>query len=232
MSERKAHEALSSESRLRILKELQKSFLGVEEIAKLVNLQPITVRHHLQLLEDVGFVESLEERTGSVGRPKILYKTAEKPVIVNYPKRRYLTLSSFVIRTLQTEIGLEKAGKLLKAAGRKMGESVVREIELNQSVVEWSLRAFTSFYLKGYEGTVGALPEIMKVNEKEVTYRVHNCLFLELAARMPDLMCDVLHSAFHEGVADAIGGRVKIKQLACKGHGDPFCEYKCTWLSA
>lgn len=231
MSERKAYEALSSESRLKILKELQKEALGVEGIAKLVNLQPITVRHHLQLLEDAGLVESHEERTGSVGRPKVLYKISEKPTLVSYPKRGYLTLSSFIVRSLQGMIGSRKAGKLLKAIGRNMGESAVREIELNQGVGEWSPEAFLSFFVKGYEGAAGAEPEVVKVNENNVTYRVHNCLFLELAVRMPDMMCDILHEAFHEGVANAMGGKVKIMRLSCKGHGAPFCEHKCTWQS-
>lgn len=231
MSERKAYEALSSESRLRILKELQKKTLGVDAIAELVNLQPITVRHHLQMLEDAGFVESREERTGSVGRPKVLYKISEKPMVVSYPKRRYLTLTSLIVKSLESTIGSRRAGKFLSAIGRNMGESAVREIESNHDVVEWSPEAFASFFIKGYEGAAGAEPDIVKVNENSITYRVHNCLFLELAVRMPEMMCDILHDAFHEGVADAMGGKVKIKRLSCKGHGAPFCEHKCTWQS-
>ncbi len=82
MSEKKAYEALSSSSRLRILKLLHKKPLNVEEIAESVKLQPITVRHHLQLLVDAGFVESHEQRTGTVGRPKVYYEARARIKII------------------------------------------------------------------------------------------------------------------------------------------------------
>ena len=128
LSEKKAYEALSSVSRLEILKLLHKKPLSVDEIAKVVNLQPITVRHHLQSLEDVGFIESHEKKRGTVGRPKVYYRIAKEPTIVGYPKRRYLTLSNFIMKNLQLLIGSERASKLLERVGKNMGESVVLEI--------------------------------------------------------------------------------------------------------
>lgn len=229
MSEKKAYEALSSASRLEILKLLHKKPLSVDEIAKVVNLQPITVRHHLQSLEDAGFIESYEKKRGTVGRPKVYYQIAKEPTIVGYPKRRYLTLSNFMIKNLQLLIGSKRASKLLERVGKNMSESVIREIESKHDVKEWSPEAFRDFFIKGYLEEAGAEPEIVKTDKNLVVYRVHNCIFLELAVKMPDMMCDVLHEAFHEGVSSAMGGKAKITRLTCKGHGDPYCEHNCEW---
>lgn len=229
LSERKAYEALSSTSRLEILKLLHKKPLSVNEIAKLVNLQSITVRHHLKSLEDAGFIEGYEEKGGTVGRPKVYYQIAKEPTIVGYPKRRYLTLSNFMIKTLRLLIGLKRASKLLRRVGKNMGESIIREMESKHDVKEWSSEAFVDFFIKGYLEEAGAEPEIVKTDKNLVVYRVHNCLFLELAVKMPEMMCDVLHNAFHEGVSSAMGGKAKITRLTCKGHGDPYCEHKCEW---
>ena len=229
LSERKAYEALSSTSRLEILKLLHKKPLSVNEIAKLVNLQSITVRHHLKSLEDAGFIEGYEEKGGTVGRPKVYYQIAKEPTIVGYPKRRYLTLSNFMIKTLRLLIGLKRASKLLRRVGKNMGESIIREMESKHDVKEWSSEAFVDFFIKGYLEEAGGEPEIVKTGKNLVVYRVHNCLFLELAVKMPEMMCDVLHNAFHEGVSSAMGGKAKITRLTCKGHGDPYCEHKCEW---
>ena len=144
MSDRRAYEALSSTSRLEILRLLRKKHLSVDEIAELINLQPISVRHHLQSLEDAGFIESYEKKSGTVGRPKIYYHTPAEPKVVGYPKRRYLTLSNFVIRTLPKFIGSERTLKLLKRVGKNMGKNVIKEIEsrpyhFEQATVDYAI---------------------------------------------------------------------------------------------
>jgi len=232
LSEKKAYEALSSASRLEILKLLHKKPLGVDEIAELVNLQPITVRHHLRSLEDAGFVESYEKRKGTVGRPKVYYQIAKEPTVVGYPKRRYLTLSNFMIKTLQLFIGSKRASKVLRSVGKNMGESVIREIESKHDVKEWSSKAFIDFFIKGYLEEAGAEPEIVKTDKNRIVFRVHNCLFLELAVKMPETMCEVIHDSFHEGVSSAMGGKAKITRVTCKGHGDPYCEHICEWRAS
>ncbi len=229
MSEKKAFEALSSTSRLEILSLLYKKPLCVEEIAKLVNLKPITIRHHLQSLKNAGFIESYEKRRGAVGRPKVYYRIAKEPTRVVYPKRRYLTLATLVIRALPLLIGPKRAGKFLEKIGKNMGESVIADISNKHKTKVWSFEDFKELFIKGYLQEDGAEPEIVKTDENSVVYRTHNCLFLELAVRMPEMMCDVLHEAFHEGTSNALGGKLKITRLTCQGHGDPYCEHHCVW---
>lgn len=229
MSERKAYEALSSESRLEILKLLHKKPSCVEEIAKQVSLQPVTVRQHLQSLEQAGFIESYTDKKMKTGRPKVYYKIAKEPTVVGYPKRHYLTLSNFTIRTLQSLIGAKKTGGVLKRVGKNMGENVINKIALKHEIEKWSLEAFREIFIQKYLEEAGAEPEIVKADKNQVVYRMHNCLFLELAVKMPEMMCDILHEAFHEGVTSAMDGKAKIIRLTCKGQGDPYCEHRFEW---
>jgi predicted ArsR family transcriptional regulator len=229
LREKTAYEALSSESRLKILKLLNKKPLSVEEVAELVDLKPITVRHHLRSLEDARFIESFEGRSGTVGRPKIFYRIAREPKTIAYPKRRYLSLSNFIIKGLQSLIGPNRSNKLLKKVGENMGKNAIREIESKHDVKEWDSETFRALFVEEYLEKAGSEPEITEINENIVVYRVYNCLFLELAVKMPETMCDVLHDAFHEGISSAIGGKARIIKLTCKGHGDPYCEHRCEW---
>jgi len=227
--ETEAYRALSSKSRLDILKLLYKKPMSVEEIAQRLNLQPITIRHHLQSLVEAGFIEAYEERAGSVGRPKIHYKTVREPQIVSYPKRRYLMLSNFIVSTLRYVLGEDQAKKILKKAGQEMGENTAKRLESEHEIKDWSIKSYEEFFVKGYLEKVGAEPEIIEVNDKKIVYRLHNCLFFEMAVKMPEIMCDVLHEGFHEGLSKAMGKNVRVDRLTCMSKGDPYCEHSCEW---
>jgi len=229
--EAEAYRALSSKSRLEILKWLYKKPMSVEEIAEKLSLQPITIRHHLQSLEEAGFIEAFEERAGSVGRPKIYYKIVKEPPLVSFPKRRYLVLSSFLINTLQFLLGANRAKKILSKAGLDMGENTARRLESEHEIREWSPKAYEQFFVRGYLEDVGAEPEIVEFSQNKIVYRLHNCLFFELSIKMPEIMCDVLHENFHEGLVKAIGKKMKITRKTCMAKGDPYCEHSCEWIA-
>jgi len=227
--EAEAYRALSSKSRLDILKLLYRKPMGVEEIAEKLGLQPITIRHHLQSLVEAGFIEAYEERAGSVGRPKIYYKMVREPPLVGYPKRRYLILNNFIINTLRYVLGEDQAKKILKKAGAEMGENTAKRLESEHEVKEWSIKAYEAFFVKSYLEKMGAEPEIVEVGDKKIVYRLHNCLFFEMAIKMPEIMCDTLHESFHEGLVKTMNKNMKISRLTCMSKGDPYCEHSCEW---
>ncbi len=111
-----------------------------------------------------------------------------------------------------------------------MGKNVINEIESRHLETEWTYETFKELFLKDYLEEEGADPEIVIAKNNQVIYRMHNCLFFELAVKMPEMMCDTLHESFHEGVSSALNKKVKIKRLTCQGHGDPYCEHQCDWL--
>jgi predicted ArsR family transcriptional regulator len=225
--EAEAYRALSSKSRLDILKLLYRKPMSVEEIADKLGLQPITIRHHLQSLVESGFIEAVEERAGSVGRPKIYYKMVREPPLVSYPKRRYLMLSTFVVNTLRFMLGEAQAKKVLRKAGLDMGENTTKRLESEHEIRNWSMKIYEQFFVKDYLEKMGSEPEIIEVSDKKIVYRLHNCLFFEMAIKMPEIMCDVLHESFHEGLIRAMGMDMKINRLTCMSKGDPYCEHSC-----
>jgi predicted hydrocarbon binding protein len=74
---------------------------------------------------------------------------------------------------------------------------------------------------------MGAEPEVVEINNKKLVYRLHNCLFFELSVKMPEIMCDILHESFHEGLVKAMGNGMKISRSSCLSKGDPYCEHSC-----
>jgi predicted ArsR family transcriptional regulator len=229
LREADAYRALSSKSRQKILRLLHKKPLSVDELAESLDFKPITVRHHLQSLEEAGFIEPCQVRAGIVGRPKIYYRIAKKPKIVGFPKRHYLFLSDLLINTMQFALGANRAERILKRVGMEMGQSTVRKLELKHNIKAWSLKAYEEFFIKKYLEESGAEPEIVKVDDKKIVYRLYNCLFFELAIKMPEMLCDTLHQSFHEGLSKVMGDEVTINRLTCMGRGDPYCEYTCEW---
>lgn len=232
MEEKNSYQTLSSKSRLDILKLVYKKEQSIEQIAEALNLQPITIRHHLKSLEEAGLIEKYDEHQGLAGRPKTLYRIVKKTKIVGYPKRRYLTLSSFLITTLEYAAGAKNAKRILSRVGKAMGKDVTKDLERHNEIKEWSTKEYVQFFIKEYLEESGAEPEIVEATDKKIVYRLHNCLFFELALKMPDLMCDVIHEKFHDGVHEAMAINVKTSRVTCMGKGDEYCEHICEWVDS
>jgi predicted ArsR family transcriptional regulator len=223
------YRALASKSRADILKLLYKKPHNIEELAEKLTLRPITVRHHIQFLMEAGLLESHEERSGTSGRPTNYYKIAKSLPIVNFPERHYLLLSSFLVDTILLNIGEQKTRRIIAKAGYEMGKEVVNQLGQKYNIKKWSPKEFAEIFIKGYLEETGTEPEIIAENDKRVIYRLHNCIFFELALKKPSLICDVLHRQFHQGVCTAIGKNLKDSQRTCMGHGDNFCEHVVEW---
>jgi len=227
--EAEAYRALSSRSRLDILRLLYRDSLSVDQIAEKLGLQPITVRHHLQSLVESDFVEAIEERAGTVGRPKIYYKLVKEPPLVSYPRRGYMMLNSFLVSTLRSTLGENQVKKILRKAGLDMGENTAKRLEMEYEVKDWTPKIFENFFVKDYLEKMGAEPEIVEVTDKKIIYRMHNCLFFEMAVKTPEIMCDVLHESFHEGLTKTLSKDLKITHQTCMARGKPYCELLVEW---
>ncbi len=223
------YRALASKSRADILKLMYKKPHNIEELAEKLKLQPITVRHHIQSLMEAGLLESREERSGKSGRPTNYYRIAKSLPLVNFPERRYFLLSSFLVDTILHDIGEQKTKEMIAKAGYEMGKETVRTLEQERRVKQWSPKEFAEIFVKGYLEETGAEPEIISESDKRVIYRLHNCIFSELALKNPGLICDILHKRFHQGVCAAMRKNLRDSQKTCMGHGDVFCEHAVEW---
>lgn len=81
-----------------------------------------------------------------------------------------------------------------------MGVQTVNELEQKDTIKQWTSKEFEEIF--EISEKAGAEPEVTEKTKKKVTYRLHNCIFFELATKSPDLMCDVLHKQFHKGVSN------------------------------
>lgn len=228
MTEAVTYQALSSKSRLDILRLLYRKPMNVEQLSEKLRLQPITIRHHIQCLIQAGFIETTEEKTNTVGRPRISYRIIREPPLVNYPKRGYLFLSNYLINTLRSTLPNTQAKAILRRAGFEMGENTAKRLESEHEIKDWSMKTYEQLYVKDYLEQMGAEPEIVEASNKKLVYRLHNCLFFELSVKMPEIMCDVLHESFHEGLVKSMGKEMKISRSSCLSKGDPYCEHCCT----
>jgi DeoR family suf operon transcriptional repressor len=228
----KVYRALSIRPRREILKLLYRGSLNVEEIAQAIGLQPITVRHHLRYLQEAGLIESVEKRTSTVGRPKTFYRITRGPPIVSFPKRRYLTLSKFLIKTMKLMLGENGAKRVLEEVGKDVGKDTIRKLESEHEIKEWELKTYKELFIGRYLEESGAEPEIVSADDKKIVYRLHNCLFLELALKMPETVCNTLHDSYHQGVTNAMHKKIKIIRTKCLVHSDPYCEHVITYATS
>jgi len=218
--------ALSSEVRLEILKLLYQKPRDIEDLAKnYLKLQPITVRHHIQFLQEAGLLESYEERTGSAGRPKTYYRIAKELPMITFPTRRYYDLSKAMLNALLRNLGEKKTAEMIANIGDELGKETVKYLETVNNIKQWTTKEFAEIFIEKYLTEAGAEPEIIEKNNSRVVYRMHNCLFYELSQETPSLMCDVLHHHFHSSLVNAMNKDFQDTQTSCMGHGQNCCEH-------
>lgn len=227
MSEEEAYSALASKPRLDMLRILYRKPSSVEELATNMNLRPITLRHHLRALKEGGFIEEYEARTGGVGRPKTLFKVVKDRAFVGFPKRQYLALADFLVNALQLLLGDRRTKDFLRKIGIEMGRDTARKLTSDHDVKDWSLDAFRRHFVESYLNEIGAEPEIVEVTGNKINYRLHNCIFFEIALKNPEAICENLHMSFHEGLVKGMGKNIELTRPKCMTRGDPYCEHVC-----
>jgi len=225
MSATELGKAMSSRSRLQILDLLSRRPMSIEELSREVALKTITVRHHVNMLKRIGLVEEYGEERRKIGRPVLRYKSTQKPMSVEYPKRQYELLSRSLVRGLVGSLGRDKAKDALRRIGRDLGERLARDITDQSRVVRWDLEALRKHVVQDHLSQIGAIPEIVEYDSKKLRFRMHNCVFFELAREYPDLICESLDEGLMETLLKGTLGRAQADQTKCVVHNDRFCEY-------
>ncbi|MEM2843326.1 MAG: ArsR family transcriptional regulator [Candidatus Bathyarchaeia archaeon] len=229
--EPQTYKALANRARVEILQLLYKRPMSVEEIAEEVKLQPITVRHHLRILEEAGLIIQKEYRVGKAGRPSMKYEVSREISPLSFPKRQYLTLSNFIIKVANLLLGEKKAIEFFKKVGFEMGLNAMRKIEAKYDVKEWTAEAFKEFFAEKYLREAGSEPEVIEAGKTKIVYRLHNCIFFELAVDKPEIVCDILHEGFNKGVSCGLNGKARFIKSKCLARGDPYCEHIWEWFT-
>ncbi|MBN1644617.1 winged helix-turn-helix transcriptional regulator [Candidatus Woesearchaeota archaeon] len=149
--------ALASETRVKILKTLEKRNHTQSELAVVLKMSIPTIKDHLKEMEKAGLVKRKEE-----GRKWIYYALTEKSKCVLDPERKrlWIVLSFFILSAIGSIITLSKyfgrraAEKTFAAAplaAQRAGEAMDSAIEVKTMAMEASNIVATS-----------TPPEIMK----------------------------------------------------------------------
>jgi predicted ArsR family transcriptional regulator len=228
MSEVAVAKALSSDVSWKILDLLTGKELGEREISRSLGIPSRLVRLYIAKLVQVGIATERERTLGS-GRVIRTYRISGTPKSIGFPPRNYLYFSEALIRSLRSSLGEDAARVLLHDMGTRIGEDVAHTLASRTKLTTRDPSTYAQ-HLSGFLAEMGFQPKVVRVGRDQVVYQEHNCLFEDLAAKYPALVCDVLDEAVHDGI-DRLG-RTQTTRLKCKGHGDAVCEYRVQWQAS
>jgi predicted ArsR family transcriptional regulator len=197
---------LADETRYRIYRSIAEQphdVVTVAEVAERFGLHPNVARMHLGKLEQAGLLATGLRKTKGGGRPARLYTLSGQVSSFDVPPRRYDLLSSLALTALSQRGSDEDVLGICRDAGRAEGRRYVAE----QGKPKSSGKKSSADLVRRVAEQQGLLPEVRWEGE-HLNVRVRNCVFQEIAALRPDLVCP-MHRAFFEGVVDAVVGRVR-----------------------
>ena len=179
----------------------------INDLAQAVEINPISVRHHISKLEADGLVTSEEERHG-VGRPRRVYFLTEAGM-EHFPTR-YLRLTNRLLEQLKETLP-ESTINLLFA---QMAQEVASEYEaqLDNLTIEQKLDLIKEM-LAGEGFTVDW-------ERQEDAYLIHeaNCPYYRIGQNHPEV-CSVDQTLISTVL------NVPAEKIKCMLHGDSNCTY-------
>lgn len=186
--------ALAIPSRRRLLDELRVAgrALDLKELAAASGLHPNTVRFHLAVLVQAGFVVAGPGQPRGRGRPQTVYRS----VVPAIPASGYQFLSEL----LAAEIDRQGVDDLAEAAGRSWLRSttVSPPADGADPLAAATTRVVALFTELGFEPVVTA--------EEPAASRIElpTCPFITVAREHPDVVCG-LHRGLLRAAAEAVG---------------------------
>ena len=179
----------------------------INELAEAVDINPISVRHHIARLEADGLVTSQEERHG-VGRPRRLYFLTEQG-LEHFPSR-YMKLTIRLLEQLKGSMPEPMINRLFTQMAVDMAAEY--QVEASRLTIEQRLDLVTSL-LSGEGFTV----EWEKQGDQYLIREI-SCPYYHVGQSHPEVcsMDQTLISA----VMDIPAEKVK-----CVLNGDTHCSY-------
>ena len=119
---------MSNNTRNRVLRSLllnQKR--TVNELAEAVDINPISVRHHVTKLEAEGLIVSEEERHG-VGRPRLVFSLTPKGM-EQFPQR-YLQLTLRLLEQMKSHFPENVLSNIFKEVAEGIADDLTHDINL------------------------------------------------------------------------------------------------------
>lgn len=179
----------------------------VNELAEAVQINPISVRHHISKLEAEGLVKSEEERHG-VGRPRRWYFLTEKGR-ERFPTR-YIRLTVRLLEQLKETLPEPMVGKLFAQIAEGMASEYARSMQ--DQPIEARLQMVAHLLSsEGFTVEVEQQGDYFQIRET-------NCPYFHIGQNHPEV-CAVDQTLIST-LLDTPAHKVQ-----CMLHGDAHCTY-------
>jgi DeoR family suf operon transcriptional repressor len=179
----------------------------INELAEAVDINPISVRHHISKLEADGLVKSSEEKHG-VGRPRRLYFLSEKGR-EQFPTR-YLRLTLRLLEQLKETL----PQKMVKELFTQVAQDMASDYEL---VTEGLTIEERLDIVKNLLEEEGFAVEWEKQGE-EYHIREISCPYYHIGQNHPEV-CSVDQTLISTLLS------VPAEKIRCVLNGDAYCTY-------
>lgn len=179
----------------------------IAELAEIVGINGISVRHHLINLQAEDLVASEEQRHG-VGRPRFTYHLTKKG-IEKFPSN-YLRLTDHIIQELKHTFSDEQLAELFTRIGLDLAKKYhVNDdsLPLTDQLDVLSRKLIEEGYRLSWEKTNGT-----------VTINNQNCPYHNIASLHPEI-CRIDHTMF----ANILNRPALLE--SCIVQGDPQCAF-------
>ena len=198
----------SKSTRERVLQTLlTRQQCTINEIAEAVDINPISVRHHITKLQADGLVDSAEERHG-VGRPRRIYFLTEMGR-EHFPSR-YLKLTLRLLEQLKGTVPQPVVNQLFTQMAQELASGYSGE--LDSLTMEQRLELVKK--LLTAEGFT------VEWERKGDQYQIRevNCPYYHVGQNHPEV-CSVDQTLMATVLA------VPVEKIQCMLHGDASCTY-------
>lgn len=195
-------------TRDRVLQTLaKKPGATINDLAAAVDINPISVRHHLTSLQVEGLVQAQEEKHG-VGRPRLIYTLTEHGM-EKFPTR-YLRLTSRLLDQLKSSLPQPMVKKLFTEMATSLAEDYA--VQMQGLSMEERLELIRELLAEE-----GFTVEWEKVKDQ---YRIHEitCPYLQIGQTHPEV-CTVDQTLISKMLA------VPAEKVQCILDGSAHCTY-------
>lgn len=179
----------------------------ISDLAEAVDINTISVRHHLTNLQAEGLIQAVEERHG-VGRPRLVYSLTETG-LEKFPTR-YLNLTNRLLEQLKTSLGQNEINNLFVRMAKSLAADHVERIK--KLPIEQRLDA-----IRKSLGDEGFMIEWQKIGEE---YRITetSCPFYHVGQSHPEV-CVMDQTLISTMLS------IPTEKVECVLNGDSHCTY-------
>jgi predicted ArsR family transcriptional regulator len=181
----------------------------LNELAEVVGISPISMRHHIARLEADGLVTDREERHG-VGRPRMVYTLTEAG-LERFPTR-YVRLTLRLLEQLKETMPASIVNNLFSQMAKDMVSDLGPQTDMQKIPIEERLNKMQHI-LEGEGFTIN-----WERQGDQYLIREVNCPYLHVGQSHPEV-CTVDQTLISAALA------IPAEKIKCILNGDSICTY-------